>query len=184
VEGFDHYDMRLKINILIVAMACSAVADPASAGGKKVLRQAGFAVSEPAVLWRDPSDLATRDLFYGPGGHSRAPHGVFTFIKEDLDGTNPKFSVKDQDGVKWKVKLGEEAQPETVATRFLWAMGYFADEDYYLPELQVRDMPSRLGDLGLSRADLSRHIAWDIGVAGLGRFGRLHALTLARVDRT
>ena len=30
-------------------------------------------------------------------------------------------------------------------------------------------MPSRLGDLGLSRADLSRHIAWDIGVAGLGR---------------
>jgi len=30
-------------------------------------------------------------------------------------------------------------------------------------------MPSRLGDLGLSEADLSRHIAWDIGVAGLGR---------------
>jgi predicted N-formylglutamate amidohydrolase len=31
-----------------------------------------------------------------------------------------------------------------------------------------RDMPSRLGDLGLSEPDLSRHIAWDIGVAGLG----------------
>ncbi len=29
-------------------------------------------------------------------------------------------------------------------------------------------MPSRLGTLGLSEPDLSRHIAWDIGVAGLG----------------
>jgi predicted N-formylglutamate amidohydrolase len=32
-----------------------------------------------------------------------------------------------------------------------------------------RDMPSRLGTLGLSEPDLSRHIAWDIGIAGLGR---------------
>lgn len=30
-------------------------------------------------------------------------------------------------------------------------------------------MPSRLGDLGLIGDDLTRHIAWDIGVAGLGR---------------
>ena len=30
-------------------------------------------------------------------------------------------------------------------------------------------MPSRLGTLGLSEPHLSRHIAWDIGVAGLGR---------------
>ena len=30
-------------------------------------------------------------------------------------------------------------------------------------------MPSRLGTLGLSEPDLSRHIAWDIGVASLGR---------------
>jgi predicted N-formylglutamate amidohydrolase len=32
-----------------------------------------------------------------------------------------------------------------------------------------RDMPPRLGDLGLSAPDLDRHIAWDIGIAGLGR---------------
>ena len=30
-------------------------------------------------------------------------------------------------------------------------------------------VPSRLGTLGLTEPDLSRHIAWDIGVAGLGR---------------
>ena len=33
------------------------------------------------------------------------------------------------------------------------------------------DIPARLGDLGLQNHDLTRHIAWDIGVAGLG--GRL-----------
>lgn len=32
-----------------------------------------------------------------------------------------------------------------------------------------RDIPTRLGDLGLSGPDLDRHIAWDIGVDGLGR---------------
>ena len=31
------------------------------------------------------------------------------------------------------------------------------------------DIPARLGDLGLQSQDLTRHIAWDIGVAGLGR---------------
>lgn len=31
-----------------------------------------------------------------------------------------------------------------------------------------RQVPARLGDLGLSEADARRHIAWDIGVAALG----------------
>jgi predicted N-formylglutamate amidohydrolase len=31
-----------------------------------------------------------------------------------------------------------------------------------------RSIPARLGDLGLAPGDLDRHIAWDIGVAGLG----------------
>ena len=45
-----------------------------------------------------------------------------------------------------------------------------------------RDIPSRLGTLGLSDADLSRHIAWDIGVAGLGRLlaPRLDAAFIAQ----
>src|SRR5450631_2611013 len=32
-----------------------------------------------------------------------------------------------------------------------------------------RRIPRRLGNLGLSEPDLSRHIAWDIGIAGVGR---------------
>jgi hypothetical protein len=99
---------------------------------------------EPAVLWRDPVDIASRDLFYGPGGQKDQPHGRFTFIEEDLDGSNPKFVVRDEDGVKWKVKLGTEARPETVASRLVWAVGYFANEDYFVPEIHVDNLPAHL----------------------------------------
>ena len=96
------------------------------------------------VLWRDPGDMATRDLFYGPGGKAHEPRGPYTFDKEDLKGSNPKFVVKDANGVKWKVKLGPEARPETVATRVIWAVGYYANEDYFLRDLQVTGMPAHL----------------------------------------
>jgi len=98
-----------------------------------------------AMLWRQPTDIASRDLLNGAGGRAHAPKSTtFTFIKEDLDGTAPKFVVKDDDGVKWKVKLGAEAKPETAATRFLWAAGYFADEDYFLPTLRITELPTHL----------------------------------------
>ena len=96
------------------------------------------------VLWHDPADLATRDLFYGPGGKEHLPHGTFTFKKEDLKGSNPKYDVKDADGVKWRIKLGPEARPETAATRLVWAVGYFADEDYFTDNVHVEDMPAHL----------------------------------------
>ena len=65
-------------------------------------------------------------------GHAPDRTATFTFVKEDMQATSPKFDVEDEHGVQWKVKLGEEPQSETAATRFLWAAGYFVDEDYYL----------------------------------------------------
>jgi hypothetical protein len=96
------------------------------------------------MIWREPMNIRNLNLFYGPGGAEHAPHSTFTFRKEDLKGSNPKFDVEDENGVKWKVKLGSEARPETVASRLVWAVGYFANEDYYVPVLHVREMPSRL----------------------------------------
>src|SRR5690242_4348251 len=56
----------------------------------------------PAVLWRYPNDIASRNLYYGPGGEANAPRdGFYTFDKEDLKGSNPKFDVIAPDGVKW-----------------------------------------------------------------------------------
>ena len=96
------------------------------------------------VLWREPADIRSRNLYYGPGGEEHQPHSTFTFEKEDMDGSNPKFVVRDENGVKWKVKLGQEAKPETVASRLVWAVGYFTNEDYFLPELRVKEMPAHL----------------------------------------
>ena len=98
----------------------------------------------PAVLWNDPKDLKSRDLFYGPGGKEHAPKGTFTFVEEDREGGSPKFVVRDDEGVKWKAKLGLEARPETVCTRLLWAVGYYANEDYFVRDLKVAGMPARL----------------------------------------
>ena len=81
------------------------------------------------------------DLIGGPGGKEHQPAGKFTFVKEDMNGTSPKFIVVDEQGVRWKAKLGQEVKSETAATRLVWAAGYFTDEDYYLPELHVDHMP-------------------------------------------
>jgi hypothetical protein len=96
------------------------------------------------VLWKAPANIASRDLYYGPGGKEDAPRGPYVFIKEDPEGTNPKFDIRDSNGTEWKVKLGLESRPETAASRLVWAIGYFASEDYYLPRLQVENLPAHL----------------------------------------
>ena len=92
-------------------------------------------------LWRQPDNIANRNLFYGPGGQAGQPRPPFRFIEEDRDGSNPKFVVEDAQGIRWKVKLGDEAKPETVATRLLWAVGYFTDTNYHLQQMRVARLP-------------------------------------------
>ena len=101
-------------------------------------------IPDTTVIWRNPGDIASRNLFYGPGGEGDAPPDRFTFVKEDLDGTNTKLDVRDAAGTNWKVKLGSEVQSEVVATRLVWAVGYFADEDYFVRESTVSEMPRHL----------------------------------------
>ena len=94
-----------------------------------------------AVLWRDPGNIRNRDLYYGPGSKALAPVPPFHFVKEVKEGTLPKFDVEDARGVKWRVKLGPEAQSETVATRLVWAAGYNAEEAYYFDRVHVANLP-------------------------------------------
>ncbi|MEO8051785.1 MAG: hypothetical protein ABI833_15305 [Acidobacteriota bacterium] len=97
--------------------------------------------SSSPVLWTDRGDIRSLDLIGGAGGREHQPSGPFTFVEEDKGGTAAKFIVKDGQGTRWKAKLGEEVQSETAATRLVWAAGYFTDEDYYLPEISVQNMP-------------------------------------------
>jgi hypothetical protein len=98
------------------------------------------------VLWQDPGDISSRNLFYGQGGEKHQPKPPFVFEAEDMHGTNPKFDARDADGKKWRVKLGEEARPEVVASRLLWAVGYFVNDDYLLHEADVQNLNLKRGD--------------------------------------
>jgi hypothetical protein len=141
--------MSRVLQLVIVLLAFTAIGAPASGKShpknKATVRRAETTEGAPPVLWREPADLESRDLFYGIGGPKLAPRpGTFKFIKEDLDGSNPKYLVRDDAGMKWKLKLGAEAKPEVAATRLVWAVGYFTDEDYFLPEVRVLDLPADL----------------------------------------
>jgi hypothetical protein len=96
------------------------------------------------ALWHAPGEVPKLDLFYGVGGKEHEPKGPFTFVEEDMAGSNPKIVVRDPDGAKWKVKMGNEAQPETTASRFVWAVGFYTTEDYYVENLHVDELPAKL----------------------------------------
>jgi hypothetical protein len=97
----------------------------------------------PAVIWRDPGDVSALDMLNGSGGkeHAPDPDAEYKFLQEDMNGTSPKFDVEDSKGVKWRIKLGQEPQSETAATRLLWAAGYFVDDDYFLAQVKVAGLP-------------------------------------------
>jgi hypothetical protein len=136
--------------VILLILPASSIAKRGSESPATNRAVAGHA---RAILWQAPMDINSRDLYYGPGGKEHAPHSTYTFVKEDLKGTNPKFEVRDENGVKWKVKLGVETRPEVAASRLVWAVGYFANQDYFLPELRVRDMPRLKRGQNLVRPD-------------------------------
>lgn len=92
----------------------------------------------PAVIWREPTDLASRDLFLGPGGEAMKPDlSNVTFIKRVTTGHSTKYRVRDGQGREWVAKLGNEAQSETAASRLVWAAGFYTDITYFVPEVKV-----------------------------------------------
>jgi hypothetical protein len=122
--------------VLIVAIA------PSLAPAQALKEKTSLSPTEKnVVLWSDPGPIAARNLFYGPGGREDEPQSPITFVDEDHSGTSPKINVRDRDGNKWKAKLGEEAQPETVATRLLWAVGFNTNENYFVSDLKVEGIP-------------------------------------------
>jgi hypothetical protein len=130
-----HHLLHVMTTILVLLVTIPCAARNSSKG-----HPAKPAENATPILWLNPSNIRSRDLFYGPGGEAHAPHSTYTFIREDLNGTNPKFVVRDENGVEWKVKLGPEAKPETVASRLLWAAGYFTNENYFLADFRVANM--------------------------------------------
>jgi len=126
--------------LLLFTLALIFTLPAVGAAQKKDKKKKEIPTGTP-VLWRGHGDIPKLDLRYGAGSAELAPVAPFTFIREEKQGASPKFRVKDARGTTWTVKLGVEAQAETVATRIVWAMGYFAEEPYYLDRFQVNGLP-------------------------------------------
>jgi hypothetical protein len=96
------------------------------------------------VLWREPADVESRDLFNGPGGESMKPDlSRVTFIKDQAGGGySINYRVRDGAGKIWVAKLRSEAQPETAAVRLVWAVGYMTEINYLVPCVKIEGAPA------------------------------------------
>ncbi|MEP7212840.1 MAG: hypothetical protein ABI791_07185 [Acidobacteriota bacterium] len=107
-----------------------------STGSGFAQKKASVVSSARPVLWE--SVTGERDLYYGPGGEDVKPDlRKVTFIKEDKNGHNKKFEIKDAKGRTWIAKLGSEAQPETAAVRILYGIGYKTEINYLVPKITI-----------------------------------------------
>jgi hypothetical protein len=122
------------VSITLIAMAHVACATMDPPKGNDAWRR----IEGMPVLWRDPNPIANRDMFWGSGSAARAPKAPFTFVSEDVSGTNPKVRVRDANQVEWSVKFAgtephkNEVHAEIAATRLVWAFGYLVEESYFV----------------------------------------------------
>ena len=126
---------NLRQTILLLTIFALATLSAVSQDGSKKNKKAG-PITNP-VLWEEV-DATSLDLFNGPGGAAMQPDvSKVTFIKEDTQGHNKKYRIKDAKGQIWVAKLGTEAQPETSAVRLLYGLGYKTEINYLVPTLNI-----------------------------------------------
>ena len=122
--------------VLMLVLSISAAAQPdkdknKDKSGKKPL-------TGTPVMWKDPTDLESRNLLLGAGGEELKPDiSRVTFIEEKTGGFSKKYRVKDAKGNEWIAKIGKEAQTDTAANRLLWALGYETEIAYLIPKVKI-----------------------------------------------
>lgn len=134
--------LKAKTSLLMILslVLFAAAAMPAQAQDKKDKDQKEKKVyTGPAVLWRAPEDIESRNLLVGAGGEAMKPDlSRVTFGEVKEGGWSTKYRVTDGKGIEWVAKLSKEAQPETAANRLLWAIGYETEIAHLVPELVIQ----------------------------------------------
>ena len=134
---------QLSLTLMLVLALGAALPAPARAQEKKDSEKKSDKKQKPVrtgtpVLWRDHANVAALDLLNGPGGADMKPDiSKLTFIREETGGYSKKYRVRDAKGRTWVAKIGVEAQPETAATRLVWAAGYVTEVTYLAPEATI-----------------------------------------------
>jgi hypothetical protein len=97
-----------------------------------VLSTAAYAQLPSGSLWRDPGNVAALDFAGSMAAPVNAPKPPFTFLREDMSGTQPKVFAHDASGSTWNVKFGFEVRPESFCWRVVRACGYFAEPNFFV----------------------------------------------------
>jgi hypothetical protein len=128
---------------LLLALALAPAAAAQNSGKKNDKKKQQARPNGVPVLWTEPADIVSRDLFEGPGGAAGRPDtSRVTFIKKEEGGFSKKFRVRDRAGRIWVAKIGKEAQSETAAGRLVWAAGYPAEVTYLVPCVRIEGAPA------------------------------------------
>lgn len=131
--------LNSKKSFLVLLLAFfMAAGNAVNAQDKEKPKKPEIIYNGPAVMWRAPNDIATRNLLIGAGGEAMKPDlSRVTFVEVKTGGWSTKYRVKDGKGKEWVAKLSKEAQPETAANRLLWAIGYETEIAHLVPELTI-----------------------------------------------
>ena len=78
----------------------------------------------------------------------KLPSRLLLSCRKTKVATAPKVNVRDSSGAQWIVKFGEEVKAENFASRIVWAAGYFADANYFVPSGKIEGV----GELGRAKA--------------------------------
>lgn len=140
------------VSLLVTSFVLFA---PSIGGATKPSRSASAGVAPVVSLWVEPTDIASRDLYYGRGGSRLAPRSDVTYRFKDLDTTGHSggYDVVDPEGRRWDVKIGDEAQSETAVSRILWAIGYHQPVIHYVPRWRMVGGPTAAPEPGRFRLE-------------------------------
>ena len=139
----------------IATLALIAIAGASCAGVGRP--QVQNTPPKPGVsMWVEPTDIASRDLYYGPWGRELAPdpNDVYNLVEMKHTGVNLGMTVKDSKDREWSVKqpypgnLDSEAPVEVVVSRLLSAIGYRQPPVYFLPAFTLKDDLGRKVEIG------------------------------------
>jgi len=129
------YTKKLRALVLFALILSLTSLDTGLVSAKKKKKEA---LTGTPVLWQQPTDIRSRDLFLGPGGAEMRPNlRRISFIKEEKGGYSKKYRIRDGSGREWVAKIGKEAQSETSAVRLLWGMGYYTEVNYLVPRITI-----------------------------------------------
>jgi hypothetical protein len=101
------------------------------------------------TLWQHPSRVEEFDM----SSRGTVPTPPYGFVREDMGGTSPKVLVRDAAGIEWRVKGGHDVKAETFITRFVSALGYYAETTHFLAEGRIQNVPLLKRASGFIKAD-------------------------------